>query len=193
MTMQICVDSLTLDFFLYVFQLGMQMSKKGFKKGNTYGIQPAPEGSPGAKAAAPCEPFTSEQEHYVRSLQEFKKINHWFPYSAFVLPSESRHIATIAKVMMISQERHQRIINHPRLWHGHQGIVQHLNDLGFDNVTEENVEQRSVGDQKKMLWVNLFDHPTSCPKIVALQKNTRVGHWSRSISEKFRPEKFRPA
>ena len=87
---------------------------RGFQKGNKFGTQPAPKGSPGAKVAAVREPFTTEQTQYVRQLLEFQNIDHWFPYTADELPPGFTHLATIAKVMMISAKRHQSIIeSHP--------------------------------------------------------------------------------
>ena len=158
------------------------MPRHYFKKGNTFGQAPAQNGSPSAKGAATCAPFTSEQDHYVKLLCSFEAFDHWFPYTSKELPPGCEHIATIWKVMMISRQRHQSIVqSHTRLSHGNQSIVRHLRDLGLPNISEENITQLSVGGQK-MTWVNFHPQPTKCPKEVCQQKSTRVTFWSRKLS-----------
>ena len=98
------------------------MSRKGFQKGNTLRKAPAKDGSP-SKKASPCAPFTTEQEYYVRRLRLFETVNFWSPYTANKLPPGNEHVATIAKVMMITPQRHQSLVeSHPRLWQGNQSI-----------------------------------------------------------------------
>ena len=157
---------------------------KGFLKGNTLGQAPAPEGSPKRKLAAPQKPFNAEQQLYVNSLLEFREINHWFPYES--TPREiapgCEHIATIAKVMNISHNHHRRIVkSHPKLSHGYRGIIFHLRELGFVDISENNLEMRSINGVK-IQWVNFHKEPKGCPMDVLKMQDTRVTHWSRCLA-----------
>ena len=79
---------------------------RGFQKGNKFGTQPAPKGSPRAKVAAFDEPFTAEQTQYVNQLLEFQNIDHWFPYTASELPPGFTHLAVqVDQELAANEER----------------------------------------------------------------------------------------
>ena len=156
--MQLCASSHILVFsgrltelglFFFLFSAGTM--PKGFLKGHTYGQAPAPEGSPKGKMAASITPFNVEQQLYVDLLREFREINHWFPYNWFpreIAPG-CEHIATIAKVMNISHNRHRRIVeSHSKLSHGNRSILLHLRELGFVDLSDDNLEVRSINRVK---------------------------------------------